>query len=131
MMGKGAFPINLFPHRAWWGFAVQLRVGDWVVWGGWERLGLTQSLPLQENCSSICKIPVWDLRGFCVQCAGEGWGQGQDHLPCPEPLCQAGVPSVPLTGPWGWGFGSCELKMLFKSPVLRCHRSLPSLWKWV
>lgn len=41
VMGKGAFPINLFPHRAWWGFAVQLRVGDWVVWGGWERLGLT------------------------------------------------------------------------------------------
>lgn len=81
MMGKGAFPINLFPHRAWWGFAVQLRVRDWVVRGGWERLGLAQSMPLQGNRSSIRKIPVWDLRGFCAHCAGEGWGTGPPTLP--------------------------------------------------
>lgn len=67
-MGKGAFPINLFPHGAWWGFAGQLGVR------GWERLGLTQSLTLLGNCSSICKISVWDLRGFCAQ----GWDQGQE-----------------------------------------------------
>lgn len=70
MMGKGAFPINLFPHRAWWGFAVQLTMRDWVVRGGWERLRLIQSLLLQHMQNPCGDLSVGFEGGLCPVCWG-------------------------------------------------------------